>query len=334
MCTALAWQAGSHYFGRTLDVTGSYGETVTVTPRNYPFVFRRAGTLPRHYALIGAALTVDNYPLYFEASNEKGLSMAGLNFPGNACYHPEMPGRDNLSPFELIPWILGRCASLAEARPLLERLNLIGLPFRPDLPPAPLHWILADRKGSVTLESVREGLRIYENPVGILTNNPPFPFHLENLSRYLHLTRELPANSFSPALPLKPCSLGMGAVGLPGDLSSPSRFIRAAFTKCNAVPGTREAENVGQFFQILAAVSQTRGCVRAEDGGYEHTSYTSCCDTDRGLYYYTTYENRRISCVDLRAEPLDSQELIAYPMLREPDILLQNRPAESRVPKS
>lgn len=328
MCTALTFRAKDHYFGRNLDLPASYGESVTITPRNYPFSFRRAGTLTHHHALIGAALVAENYPLYFEASNEKGLSMAGLNFPGNACYHSEIPGRDNISPFELIPWLLGQCASLAEARPLLERLNLIDLPFSPKLPLAPLHWILSDREGSVTLESVREGLRIYDNPVGVLANNPPFPFHLENLSRYLHLTREIPANSFSSMLNLTPCSLGMGAVGLPGDLSSPSRFVRAAFTKCNAVSPEAEEAAVSQFFHILDAVAQPRGCARAEDDSYECTLYSSCCNTDRGLYYYTTYENRRISCVSLRAEPLDSEELISYPMLQEPDILCQNYTAD------
>lgn len=328
MCTALSYQAGSHYFGRTLDLTASCGETVTITPRDYPFSFRKAGELTRHYALIGAALVTEQYPLYFEATNERGLSMAGLNFPGNADYGPEAPGRDNLSPFELIPWVLGQCASLAEVRPLLERLNLTDTPFSPELPLAPLHWIISDRESSLTVESVREGLRIYDNPAGVLTNNPPFDFQMQHLSQFLNLTREIPVNRFSPRVRLEPHSLGMGALGLPGDLSSPSRFVRAAFAALNSVSGETEEDGVGQFFHILDFVAQPRGCARAENGAFERTLYTSCCNTDRGLYYYTTYENRRISCVDLWAEPLDSGELISYPMLREPDILRQNRPSK------
>lgn len=325
MCTAVTYRTQDHYFGRNLDLPASYGERVVITPRNYPFTFRRCGVLNRHHAMIGVALIAGDYPLYFDAVNEHGLGMAGLNFPGNADYKPETAHRDNVSPFELIPWILGQCTCLDEVRKLLERLNLITLPFSPDLPLAPLHWMISDRESSLTVECVREGLRVYDNPTGVLTNNPPFPFHLENLSRYLHLTPEIPVNSFSPALPLKPCSLGMGALGLPGDLSSPSRFVRVAFTRLNAVSGDSEEESVSQFFHILDSVAQSRGCARAEDGSYECTLYSSCCNTDQGLYYYTTYENRQISCVSMHGEDLEGKGLISYPMIQSQQIAFQNQ---------
>lgn len=327
MCTAITYQTRDHYFGRNLDVPASYGESVVVTPQNFPLPFRRLPPLERHYTLLGAALIARNYPLYYDAVNEAGLAMAGLNFPGNAAYQPEAPNRDNVTPFELIPWLLGRCASLAEARAALERLNLLSLPFSPDLPLAPLHWLLADRTGaSLVVECVAEGLRVYDNPVGVLTNNPPFPFHREHLAHFLHLTREAPANRFAPGVELRPCSLGLGAFGLPGDFSSASRFVRAAFVKCNAVSGESEAESVHQVFHILDAVAQPRGCAQAGEAGYEHTAYAACCNLDRGLYYYTTYENRRIACVDLRREALDGDHLTAYPMLRQPLVELQNGP--------
>ena len=161
MCTAITYHAQEHYFGRNLDLPRSYGESVVVTPRNFPLPFRRVPSMDRHYALIGVALTAEGYPLYYDAVNEKGLCMAGLNFPDNAVYQPEDPRRDNVAPFELIPWILGQCASLEEARTLLDRLNLAGIPFSRQLPLAPLHWLLADRIGALALEPVREGPQVY-----------------------------------------------------------------------------------------------------------------------------------------------------------------------------
>ena len=116
MCTAITYQTKDNYFGRNLDLDYVYQETVTITPRRYPLRFRQMGTLDRHYAMIGMAYVLGDYPLYYDATNEAGLSMAGLNFPGNAVYRQEEPGRDNVTPFEFIPWVLGRCATVAEAR--------------------------------------------------------------------------------------------------------------------------------------------------------------------------------------------------------------------------
>lgn len=324
MCTAVTYTAGEHYFGRNLDLDRSRGETVTITPRNFPFAFRRAGRLGRHYALIGAALVAEGYPLYYDAVNEKGLAMAGLNFPVSARYRPERAGADNIAPFEFIPWLLGQCADLAQARALLARLNLADIPFSARLPLAPLHWLVADQGGAVTVEAVEEGLRVYENPVGVLTNEPPFEYQLLRLRDYMQLTREAPRSSFGPGLELKPYCLGMGAVGLPGDLSSASRFARAAFTKLNSVAGPSEEERVSQFFHILACAAQTRGCVRAEGGGWETTVYAACCNMDRGIYYCSAYENSRVTAVDLRREDLDGTRLVSYPLSWEPDFLRRN----------
>lgn len=324
MCTAVTYRTYDHYFGRNLDLPSSYQETVTITPRNFPLPFRRAGLRRKHYAIIGVALVDRGYPLYYDATNEKGLSIAGLNFPGNADFKPEARDMDNIAPYELIPWLLGQCTSLDQVKVLLRRLNLIRLPFSERLPLTPLHWMISDRDGSMTLESVQEGLRVYDNPVGVLTNNPPFDFQMHHLTNFLNLTRESPTNRFSPELHLEPYSLGMGALGLPGDLSSASRFVRAAFTKLNSVSGASESESISQCFHILGSVAQYRGCARAGDDGFEHTLYTSCCNTDRGLYYYTTYENSQITCVDLHRERLDSDQLVVYPMLKGQRIYLQN----------
>ena len=324
MCTAATYQTRDFYFGRTLDYEFSYGDEVTITPRGYAFAFRHAGRLDHPYAMIGMAHVAQDYPLYYDAMNEKGLCMAGLNFVGNAAYADVIPGRENVAQFELIPYLLGQCASVAEARDRLARLNLVGTPFSAQLPAAQLHWLLADQHQAVVIESMADGLHIYDNLVGVLTNNPPFPQQLFQLNNYMNLSPRQPENRFAPQLPLTPYSRGMGALGLPGDLSSASRFVRVAFTRMNAVSGDSEAESVSQFFHILGAVEQQRGCCEVRDRQYEITLYTSCCNAARGIYYYTTYENRQITAVDMHRENLNGSALIRYPLITEQQIAHQN----------
>jgi len=324
MCTAATYQTKCHYFGRNLDLEYSYHETVTVTPRCYPFHFRLAGELPRHYALIGMAYVVNDYPLYYDATNEAGLSMAGLNFPGNAVYQSPAPGRDNVSPFEFIPWILGQCATVVQAREKLTNLRLVDMPFSEQLPLSPLHWMLADRTEAITVECVADGLKVYENPVGILTNNPPFDYQMLHLTDYMGLTSRTPVNRFSDRISLKPYSLGFGGKGLPGDLSSTSRFVRAAFTRLNSKSGDTESESISQFFHILGSVEQPRGCSQAQGDKYEMTLYSSCCNTDKGIYYYRTYENSQITGVNMHNENLDGAELVSYPLVQEQQIRMEN----------
>ncbi len=324
MCTAVTYRTKDSYFGRNLDLEYSYSESVTVTPRNFPFRFGHVGVLDTHFAMIGMAFVSLGYPLYYEAVNEKGLAMAGLNFPGNAFYGEAREGCDNLAPFELIPWVLGQCRDLGEARLLLERANLVNESFSDELPNSPLHWIVADRDMSLTAEPLREGLRLYDNPVGVLTNNPPFDYHLYNLANYMSLTREEPDCRISDTLELKPYSRGMGAIGLPGDLSSASRFVRAAYTKLNSVSGESERESVSQFFHILGAVGQQRGCARLASGLDEITIYSCCCNVDRGIYYYTTYDNSAVNAVDMNRTDLDSVSLTSYPLVTDTPFNMQN----------
>ena len=314
MCTAVSFLKKDHYFGRNLDLEYSYDETVTVTPRNYPFRFRSGPALDNHYALIGVAHVEEGYPLYYDAANEKGLSMAGLNFPVSTDYKQTAADKDNIAPFEFIPWILGRCANLSEARRLLERVNLTETAFSEKFPLTPLHWMVADRSGSLAVECARDGLRIHENPTHVLTNEPPFRVQMWNLCNYLGLSAQPSVNRFAPEVDLRAISRGMGAMGLPGDLSSQSRFVRAAFVRHNAVCGDSEGERVGHFFHILGSVSQPRGCVKVDNDACVITVYSSCCNTDKGIYYYRTYEGSHTHAVDLHRENLDGDRLYSYPM--------------------
>ena len=316
MCTAISWKCGSHFFGRTLDLERTYGEEVVVIPRHYPMYLRRAGNMEAHYAMIGVAAAADGYPLFFDAANERGLCMAALNFPGNAVYLPPADswGRiQEIAPFEFIPWILGRCASVREARDLLARMRAADIPFSDDYSLTPLHWILADPAETLVIEPGKSGLALFDNPTGVLTNNPPFPMQMFHLQQFRHLSPADREPTFGTGIPFTDFSRGLGSIGLPGDYSSPSRFVRAAFIRANITAVTVE-ERLSAFFHMMDAVAVPRGCVCLKDGGEVITRYTSCWDSESETYYYTVYENRQICAVSLREYDLESREMMRHPM--------------------
>ena len=196
MCTAVTYNTKDHYFGRNLDLEYSYKESVTITPRNYEFKFRKVSNIKNHHAIIGMAYVIDDYPLYYDAINEKGLGIAGLNFPNNAYYREEQINKYNIAPFEFIPYILSKCSNIDEVKDLLKDINIVNINYSDELVASPLHWIISDRDTSITVESVKEGIKVYDNPVGVLTNNPTFDVHMLNLNNYMYLSTEPPINNF------------------------------------------------------------------------------------------------------------------------------------------
>ncbi len=320
MCTAITYKSSNHYFGRNLDLDYSYNETVTITPRNYPFDFRFNDTMYSHYAIIGIAYVVNNYPLYYDATNEKGLSIAGLRFSRNAVYNNCTNTKNNIATFELVPWILSQCSTIPEVKKILEHTNITNTNFNSDLPVQPLHWIIADTNESITLECTIAGMKIYDNPVGVLANNPTFDYQLFNLNNYINLSNKTKSNTFSDKIHLSAYSRGMGALGLPGDLSSASRFVKASFSKLNSISFENESDNVNQFFHILDSVCQIKGLVMLENNSYQYTIYSSCCNTNKGIYYYKTYNNSQISGINMHNENLEGNELYSYPLIYDQQI--------------
>jgi len=308
MCTAICYRKHDSYFGRNLDLDRGYEEKVVITPRNYEIKMRCEKSIRSHYAMIGMATVLENFPLYYEATNEKGLSMAGLNFPENAFYCNFAKGKNNVTPFEFIPWILAQCRCVKEAKALLRKINLVNIDFSGQLPLSPLHWMISDKKCSIVVEPLQDGLKIYEDPFEVLTNNPPFEFHQTNVSHYMGLSIGLASSQFRESIPVKNYSLGLGAWGLPGDFSSASRFIRALFVKENSVSECDEKSAVTQFFHILNSVAMPKGCVSAT-GGFEYTRYSSCCNVDRGIYYYTTYNHLEPISIHIHDVDLDQSRL-------------------------
>lgn len=321
MCTCIALtQRGKFYFGRNLDLEYGFGEKAVCVPRSFPFRFAFAPAQERHYALTGTASLEGGVPLFADACNEKGVCMAGLYFPGNAHYFPAPEaGAHNLAPYELIPWILGACSSAAEAAELLRGVHLVAKPFSERLPLAPLHWMAADGEGCYVAEPTEEGMRVYENGARVLTNNPPFPYHMTRLNDFMALSPAQPQNSFAPELPLRPYGQGMGGIGLPGDASPSSRFVRAAFYAANSV--CEEGEEVAQFFHVLGSVSMPRGGVRTPEGKNDVTRYACCMDTESGTVFYKTYGCGRPAAVRTVRE---GKELSVFSLPEREDVLYLN----------
>ena len=292
MCTAIS---KSGLFGRTLDLEGSRGEEAVIMPRRFPVRFLRESDMAQHPAIIGCALVNEGVPLWFDALSEYGLAASGLNFPEYATYLEPKSDKINLASFELIPFVLSKCKNLCEAAELLKHCNITPDSVSPNLPTTPLHWMIADREGCIAVEPTKGGLIMYNNPFGVLTNSPPFPVHRDNVMLHPKLT---------------PSS----ASGLPGDWSSESRFLRAAFAKkYTAVSG------VSDFFHMIDSVSVPLGCGKKD----WRTVYTSCADLERGDYYFTTYENRGIKKISLDFANVNSDSLAVFSMREEKAMALK-----------
>lgn len=324
MCTCMTFKTRDHYFGRNMDLQYRFDEKVVITPRNYHFSLKSGKSFEAKYAFIGAATVIGEYPLYAEATNEKGLSIAGLRFPENAYYNEEKLDKINITPYELIPWIVGNFSSVEELSKELVNLNITDIPFSEKIPTTPLHFMVSDGKYCIVLEPMKEGLQIYMNSFGILTNNPPFQYHLTNINNYINLTPDITDNRFCPKIKLDSYSIGLGAIGLPGDNSSTSRFVRSAFNKLNSVCDSNEESSISQFFHVLDTVTVVRGSTMTEDKKWNITTYSCCVNIDKGIYYYKTYQNNQLTAIKLTEENKNSDKLTIYDLIEHQQIRYEN----------
>ncbi len=321
MCTAISFVHNHHYFGRNLDLNYDLPLSVVFVPQNYSFLFRKEETRKKHYALYGRGRVKDDYPLFFDAVNEKGLTFAGLNFPGFAYFFPIKKDNKNLAPYELPLYLLGKCSSVDEAKKELKNLSLCDLPFSKDRPVSPLHFYLSDKSGCIVIEQTKEGRKVYDNPFRVLTNNPPFPYHRFNRNNYRNVTAKEPVNRFSSRLPLSAYGKAMGAIGLPGDSSPSSRFVKASFLLENTIKYGQEGKkrskqdeekNVSLSFHLLNSVSTLKGESVRDDGSYEYTIYSSIYSVDEQKLFVKTYEDSQIQCYSLQKENLVGDKLLSY----------------------
>lgn len=317
MCTAISFNQNGHFFGRTLDLEMSYDEKVVITPRSFCFNYLYEKEL-NSYAIIGTAHIENGVPLYYDAANEKGLAIAGLNFPKFASYSLFKENKCNIASFEFIPFILRSCASTNEAISVLNNICITNDSFSDNLKATPLHWIISDKDLTITVESTVEGVKIHENPFGVLTNSPDFKFQCLNLSNYYKLS----PNSSLINENLIEYSRGLGAFGLPGDFSSTSRFVRAVYGKSHTICNSGSLNSITKLFHILDLVFVPCGCTITNNDMAVSTIYSSCIDTSELCYYFTTYNNRRIRCVKMKEFDISSKSIIAFSMNSNEDILV------------
>lgn len=314
MCTALTLTTkdGYHLFGRNMDIEFSFNQAVTLVPRKFNYKNRATDEEDKtKYAMIGMGTIIDNHPCYAEAMNEKGLSCAGLNFPKYSHWDDEpMEGKINIPPYDMILWIVGNFESISELRSELENIHLVGKPINENTPLSTLHWIVSDSNGDcIVIENTIEGLKVFDNKVGVLTNSPTFDWHITNLVQYMKVTPTQPSEAIWGDAKINPLGQGAGGRGLPGDFSSTSRFVKAAFLRSNAVLGDDELSGIVEFFHILSGVAMIRGSVVTPQNLNDITQYTSCMCQEKGIYYYNTYNNNQINAIDMNKEDLDGKEI-------------------------
>ena len=318
MCTAICDNTNGFLFGRTLDLERSYDERVILTPRRKALDFLHMPPTSEHLAMLGIGIVFGDKPLYFDAVNEAGLAVAALNFPRSAVYKDILPNAHNLASFEVIPYLLAHCNSIESAKDILRDLNITNDSVSATLPTSPLHWIISDKKSALALESTVDGVRIYDNPFGVLTNEPPFPFHLSNTASFAPLSSHPQKNHIAPSVEILPHSRGSGAFGLPGDLSSPSRFVRAVFMKNHT--DVSENASVSRFFHIMENISVPRGSIKTDTGASVYTVYTSCGDPRSMTYYFTTYSSRTIRCITPHNDEISGDRILSLPIFEEEQI--------------
>ena len=315
MCTGALYRNGKYnYFGRNLDLQYKLANNVTVCPRNYVLKYRHLEDMPTHSAIVGMAITGYGYPLFFEGVNEYGVGAASLNFPNYGQYNTELEeGKKNVTSFELIPYLLSTCKSLDDVKKELADINLVADDFNDKVKSVPLHWICADKTGSVVVERTATGLHVYDNELNVLANAPDYPAQAVNFANYLNLTPGYPHNRIASHLNVPVYSSGMGSDGLPGGLDSMSRFVRAGFMMNNSVAEETDEATLNQFFRIMQTVEQINGANQEKDNFYEITNYTAGANLETMDFYWTTYDNQQISGIHTKGLDLDQSELIVFP---------------------
>lgn len=317
-CSAMSWTTRDdrHLWGRNFDFNRMAGESgVVYLPRGtrYRTCSGPAGADCRAlYAAVGTGLLLDNpSPVLYEGINEKGLMGGQLYYRGFARFEEELrQGTTALQPPLVVYHLLAQCASAAEAADMLERqVTLAAVPMLGTVPP--LHWCFSDRTGeTIVVEPDRDGLHLYRSTIGVMTNSPGYPWHRLNLLNYAGI-RDLDYDTLEVAGDrLEQCFSGSGAQGLPGDWSSPSRFIRLAFLKKYGVQGAHEEEGVARMFRLFQSAAFPLGMVRVSQPGHvteldegvvdwDYTIYTAVMCAESRRFYWSSYENQRVQYVEL-----------------------------------
>ena len=302
MCTSLKLKFKNHYVcGRNLDLEYHFGESVIALNGTYLMKFKFLDEVKTNKKILGRGSLVDNYPLFAEAINNDGLFIAGLNYPDNAFYNEEAKeGAINLAPYEIINYVLLNCKNVDEVKDVFEKVHLVAKPFIQGMPLSYLHYLVSDKNKSIVIEPDKDGIKIYDNPYEVLTNNPSFPFHLENVKQYGNLSNKYYENNLTKKDELKPFCIGLNAHGLPGDSSSPSRFIKTLYLKEKMEENLSQNDDlIKEAFHIFDNVSVIKGAALTLENKSEITIYTSVYDLNTLECFYKTYEEMAVHKVSL-----------------------------------
>jgi choloylglycine hydrolase len=320
---------GAIIYARTLEFAMDLHSNIIVVPRGKEYV----GTGPDEkpglhwktlYGVVGT--NAFDLPVTIDGLNEKGLSVGLFYFPSFAKYQ-EIKTEDvsrALAPWELGVFLLSTCSDVKEAVIAAQNVR-VGEVVQKDMGLVPgVHYILTDASGkSVVLEYVGGELKVHDNPLGVMTNSPTFDWHLTNLSNYMNLTvSNIPEIDFGGD-EIKGLGQGSGMLGLPGDFTPPSRFVRAVAFSKSALPVETAREGVLQAFHILNQFDIPKGAARGLENGKvvaDYTLWTSAADLKNLRYHFRTFDDSRIRMVDLKAVDLDAKEIRTVPMRGEEQI--------------
>ena len=322
-CTGITLKSkdGGTVAARTIEWAESVMNSLyVVVPRNQELQsLTPSGTdglkFKTKYGFVG--LAVEQKEFMVEGVNEKGLSAGLFYFPNYGKYQPFDPMQKDksLADFQVVSYVLAKCSSINEVKRELEKVRIINIDPRSST----VHWRFTEPSGrQVVLEIVDEVMHFYENPLGVLTNSPGIEWHWTNLNNYINLQPgNAPEHPFGP-LDMKAFGHGSGMLGLPGDFTPPSRFVRAAFFQLTA-PQQPNAEGcVFQAFHLLNNFDIPAGTElpmgKASVDLPSATQFTVATDTDNRMIYYRTMYNSNIRCIDLKTIDFNQVKYQSYPL--------------------
>lgn len=319
MCTAITLKTSEnhHLVGRNFDIHPMNDLSVALVPREFEYVNRVTNEeMKTKYAVLGMGLFYENHILFCDGVNEKGLSCLMLQLSKFSTWsHKIRKDKVNIAPYDVAFWVLSNFSTISELMEGLKQLNIVALSDDQTALSTEIHWLVSDTSGqSIVIERTRDKLTVYNNKVGVLANSPTFDWHLNNLDCYINVKSEQPEETKWGQQMLSPYSNGFGTIGLPGDFSSPSRFVKAAFLRNHVNVGEGDESAISECFHILDNFVVPRGVVETPKRKECHlTKYSACLCLETQLYYYKTSSNQQIQVIDLNKENLDAKGLKLFP---------------------
>lgn len=323
MCTAMMTksQAGTVFFGRTMDFSHPLDPEFYLIPKNYSWS-NISGThkIKNRFRVLGIGQDITSVILT-DGVNEQGFAAAALYFPGFSHYESQ-PSKTSSGPVitsvEFVKFLLGLCSDTKEAVSLLKEIQIVGFKDPITNSVAPLHWIIADSRGNcLTIENMEDGLHIMQNPIGVLSNSPNFSWHMTNLRNYMNLSPVQKEENLWNSMALTPFGQGAGAIGLPGDFTPPSRFIRCAYLKSHTLFPKQQSKALSACFHVMENLSIPKGVVMTAQASADYTQYTAFIDLNHCCYFYKTYDNSEIRSVPFPASENYESKITALGKLDE-----------------